>query len=831
MTWRSAGTSSVHACVPYAVALCVGWSRLTLAAAPVSVTLEVSPSHVELTCPEASQQLLVTGVRSDSGANVADLQTVAAQVGRLTDLTRAVRYESADTTVATVDNRGRVRPLRDGQTTVLIHHGDLVQEIPVRVHGLAKPAPVSFQQDIVPIMTKTGCNGGGCHGKAEGQNGFKLSLFGFDAPFDHAALVQQSRGRRLSLGAPERSLTLLKATNQLPHGGGQRMDPQSLHYARFVRWITEGAQLDRAGVVPTFKLEIQPTERSLGVKTKQQIAVTAVDVDGNRRCVTAEAEYSSNAATVAGVDGDGYVSANDVPGEAAILVRYMGAVAVCRITVPRVGSKFERPAEQNFIDRLVWNKLERLGISPSELSSDAVFLRRVYLDTIGTLPTAEEARAFLANRAPDKRAHLIDALLERPEYGDYWAMRWSDLMRVDKAKIQMQGAVAMSRWLRRQLAENRPYDQIVRDVVTAQGDSFAEGPAAFFKALDTPDLASRAVSQLFLGVRIECAECHHHPFEKWAQDDYYAFAGFFTGVQHGSAASGGDMMLVSQGNNLKHPRTAAIVPTKALGAPEANLEGLDDRRTALADWITSPDNSFFAPAIANRLWAHYLGRGLVEPIDDMRATNPASNEPLLEALAQHMKDVKYDLRAFTRTILNSRVYQLSAITNDTNATDEQNFSHATNKALPAEVLLDAVCQVTGVSEKFHGWPEGYRAIHVWDNLMPNYFFRIFGRPVRASVCECDRSTEPSIAQALHLMNSPEIAVKIESRRGHARRLSNSDASPSDIIDELYLSCLSRNPQASEREAMLRFFANGDRRIAAQDVMWTLLNSKEFLYSH
>jgi hypothetical protein len=531
-------------------------------------------------------------------------------------------------------------------------------------------------------------------------------------------------------------------------------------------------------------------------------------------------------------DPRGVVRASDIPGEAAILVRYQGLVSVCRVALPRPNPQFQRPAEKGLIDTLVWNKLQRLGIQPSPLVDDAGFLRRVTLDVIGTLPTAAEARAFLQDPDPNKRAKWIDALLQRPEYADYWAMKWTDLLRADKTRITPQGTVGLSRWLHRQFAENRPYDQLVRDVLLVQGPVQSESPAGFYKALEKPEVAARAFSQLFLGVRIECAQCHHHPSEKWSQDDYAGLVGFFTGVSVKPLPEGTEAVVSRGGADAPHPRTGQPVASRPLGAPAPDLKLSTDRRRPLADWATAQDNPFLARAIANRLWAHYFGRGLVEPIDDLRATNPATNEPLLDALAQHLREVKFDLKAFTRTLLNSTVYQLSSETNDTNATDRQHFSHAIPKALPAEVLLDAVSQTTGIPEKFNGWPEGIRAIQVWDNRMPSYFFRIFGRPVRATVCECERSNEPSISQALHLMNSPEIHEKLTHRRGLARRLALGQLPPDQIAAELYLSTLSRLPTEAERPLIDETFAvhGSDRQAAVEDLLWALLNTKEFLYN-
>lgn len=804
-----------HRVVCLALILC--WWLLS---SPSMADISVSPASVVLDRPESSQQLLVAVSQADR---------------IMLDVSRDCSYEIVAPQIAVIDATGLIHPQQNGRTEVIVRHGDEELRVPVEVRRLDRPAPVSFHNEIVPLLTKSRCNAGGCHGKAEGQNGFKLSIFGFDAAADFAAIVKEGRGRRVSVTAPERSLLLQKGAAMIPHGGGRKIEPDSFQYARLERWIAEGASFDDVASQSNriVSIEVEPLQRSLLAGGSQQLRVTAVDSDGNRRCVTAEAEYESNAASIAEVNQRGLVEASDIPGEAAILVRYLGHVAVSRITLPRPDVEFQRPLEVNFIDRLVWDKLQRLGIEPSELADDPRFLRRVYLDTIGTLPTSHEVREFLADNSPDKRMRLIDRLLERDEYADYWAMRWLDVLRADQLQISPQGTVAVQRWLRRQFRENRSFDEFARELLTVQGSTTAEGPAAFYKILNKPDEASRAISQLLLGVRIECAQCHHHPSERWSQADYVGLAGFFTGVKLKKLPNGNEAVVSLGGSDLPHPRTGETIAARPLGDASADFATTSDRRVALADWMTSDANPFFAKAIANRIWAHYFGRGLVEPIDDMRDTNPASNEPLMDALADHMRKVNFDLKAFTRTVLESRVYQLSARSNDSNADDFQNFSHATYKTLPAEVLLDAISQSTGVPEKFNGWPEGYRSIQVWDNRIPSYFFRIFGRPVRASVCECERSGEPSIAQSLHLLNSPEIMAKVQHRHGIARQLASSDLTPDAVIDELYLGMLSRTPTDDERSLMLQAFdgVTTDRRAAVEDVQWALLNSKDFMFNH
>lgn len=777
-----------------------------------------SPTHISFNGPEETVQIRVWATQSDAPD---------------TDLTRNVDFEIKDQAVAVVSSDGRVRPVSEGTTQLILRATGEDLQIPVVVTGIQNPLPVSFQHDVIPVLTKAGCNSGGCHGKAEGQNGFKLSVFGFDAESDHAALTKESRGRRVRPTAPEQSLLLLKATGRSPHGGGRQLTENSPQYQRILRWVREGARLIDDENSRVVSLAVEPEEQLLALNGTTQLRVLAKRSDGTIQDVTAETQFESNAASIANVDELGFVKGGEAPGEAGILVRYMDQVAVSRIRMPRRNVKFQRPPSHNFIDDLVWNKLEQMGIQPSPICDDATFLRRAYLDVIGTLPTPDETKSFLDNNAPHKRSKLIDELLAREEYSLYWSLLWSDLLRVDANALPAESAVAVTRWLQDQFKTNRPYDGFVRDVLTVVGSTQAQGPAAVYLTLKTPEERANAMSQLFLGVRIECAQCHHHPFERWSQKDFAGFAGFFTGIKQKKLPNGVESIMVSAGSDLKHPRTGEDVPAAGLGAPAAivDSDATTDRREILANWMTSKSNPMFAKSLVNRIWAHYLGRGLVEPIDDLRATNPATNEPLLNALATHFQDVNYDIKELTRTIMSSRVYQLSSQTNSTNAEDDQNFSHGHYRALPAEVLLDAICQVTEVPEKFNGWPVGARAIEVWDNRMPSYFFRVFGRPGRTTVCSCERSNAPTIAQALHLMNSSEITDKVQYRDGRARRLAESKQTPQEIVEHLYLTILNRYPTEAEEKLVIRAFEDADRRTATEDVMWVLLNSKDFLFNH
>lgn len=784
----------------------------------LATELQISPSEVTLDRPEAAQQLLIWQTREND---------------RRIDVTGAATLRIEPAGVAAVDDRGLVRPLGNGIARLLITVGDLQTAVQVTVMQLDNPEKISFQREIIPILTKARCNSGGCHGKAEGQNGFKLSIFGFDAPADYDAIVRETRGRRVSLTNPIGSLLIQKGAARIPHGGAQAIEPASDRERRLLRWIAEGAhfQIKDAVTPQIVNIEVEPQEQVLLAGETQQLRVTAIDSLGRRQCVTSDSEFESNAPAIAHVDPRGLIQASSIPGDVAILVHHLGHVATCRITRPRLDQPFERPAEHNFIDSLTWDNLHRLGIPPSGLCDDATFLRRASLDVAGTLPTPDQVRAFLNDPAHDKRQRLIDELLERDEYADYWTSKWLDILRADQLTISPQGAVAMQRWLRRCFAQNRRYDQWAAELITVQGNTSAEGPGSFYKILNKPDEAARSVSQLLLGVRIECAQCHHHPSERWTQSDYVALAGFFTGLSLKKLPNGEQALVSLDGKDLPHPRSGELVPARVLGGNPADFTNVTDRRQVLAHWITDPQNPFFAKAITNRMWAHYFGRGLIEPVDDIRDTNPATNPALLDALAGHLREIEYDLKAFTRTLLNSRLYQTSSATLPSNADDHQSFSHYLQRTLPAEVLLDAISESTGVAEEFNGWPVGYRAIQVWDNHMPSYFFRIFGRPVRATVCECERSDEPSIAQALHLLNAPELFQKISHRHGRARRLANSNLPPIEVIEELYLSTLSRMPTVKERNLMLTAFTELDRSEAAEDVLWTLLNSKEFLFNH
>ncbi len=698
-----------------------------------------------------------------------------------------------------------------------------------RSHG----RPLNFENDVLPILGKFGCNSSGCHGKAEGQNGFKLSVFGFDPKADFGALVMEGRGRRVFPAAPERSLLLRKATGAAPHGGGVRFGEDSPEYQVLRDWVSAGTPFGSADDPQIVRIELTPREQQVKMGQSFQLRVTATWSDGSQEDATRLSQFQSNNDGLATVDEKGRVSIGQTPGAVAVMVTYLGCVDVSQALIPRGESieSYPQIPEHNFIDTHVYRRLRQLDILPSDVCDDATYLRRAYLSLIGTLPTADEARGFLSDDSPNRRARLIDELLERREFADYWALFWSDLLRVDRQVLGHKAAYEYYRWIRESMLINKPLDQFARELLTAEGP-LAENPQGnFFKVHADSGSAASAVSQIFLGTRIECAQCHHHPFDRWSQADYAGMQALFAQVKR-KGSPWGEVLFAEGDPVTKHPRSGEPITAHPLGEPSPEKSPEGDRRRVLADWLASPENPFFARNIANRVWARMMGRGLVEPVDDVRATNPPSNPQLLDALAQHFIDSGYDLRELIRTIAASRVYQQSPEPNPTNAADEQNFSRAYWKRLDAEVLLDAVCQVTGMPEKFEGVASGGRAIELWDSQVSHYFLKLFGRPVRQSVCECERIVEPSVAQVLHLMNSERVLDKIAHQRGQVARLVRKIEDDGQLVDQLYLSAFSRFPAADERQAAVDYLqsASAGRRAAAEDLTWSLLNSMEFVFN-
>jgi hypothetical protein len=779
------------------------------------VALIVEPAEIVLHATNRQQQLLVTGRCAD---------------GRFVDLTRQAEFTIGDSTVAQIASAAIIG-IHDGATGLAVSAGGLSVKTMVHVQGLDQFRPVHFAIDIVPILSKLGCNSGGCHGRASGQNGFKLSVFGFDPVADYDAIVKQARGRRVFPSSPASSLILAKPSGGVPHGGGVRLARNSLDYELVYQWVDQGMPVGEANAARLVGLRVSPQERELAAGAEQQILATAVYSDGNLRDVTSAALYSGNAPHVAEVDAHGLIRCGEAPGEAAITVNYMGQVAAVQIQSPRAGRPDPYPEllAQNEVDPFVWMKLRKMGLVPSELADDATFLRRSTLDCLGTLAAPREAREFLADATSDRRAQWIDRLLAREEYADYWALKWADILLVDREKLGERGAFELHRWLRDQFAANRPYDEWVRELITATGDSGKSGPVNFYRASDTPDALARTVCQAFLGVRVECAQCHHHPFEKWSQEDYYSLAGFFNGIERKPLSKDRVLVFHAGYRDMPIPDSSQTVAARGLDAPVSPRLAAGDPRVVLAEWMTAPDNPWFARLAVNRLWKHYLGRGLVEAEDDLRSTNPPTNPPLLDFLACRLVESKFDLKSTMRLIMNSRTYQLSNEPNANNRDDEQNFSHYYVKRMPAEPLLDAISTVTGVAETFPGRPSGTRAISLWDNRLPSYFLEIFGRPERTTPCECGRTSDPTMAQALHLMNAPEIEAKVSHPAGRVARLVESEANEDQIVEEICLAALGRYPSATHKATAHKLFAGAPPREAAEDFLWTLLNSYDFLF--
>jgi hypothetical protein len=794
-------------------------ARLPAQPAPAVVAVTVDPPAVTLRGPTATWSLLVHGQTAD---------------GQLLDLTRDAKFQSLTPNVAAVSPAGVVRGGADGAAVIEVQARGQKLAVKVQVSDVKQPRRFDFENDIEPLFSRFSCNSSGCHGNSGGQNGFKLSVFGFDPAGDHAALVKESRGRRVLATAPESSLLLLKASGGMAHGGGVRIGRDTPEYQTLRDWVAAGVPFNDPNAARVTLIRVEPAERQLEPKAAQQLRVVARYSDGREADVTAHAKFQSNNEGLAAVSATGLVSAGEVPGEAAVMASFQGAVGVFRAVLPRREriASYPKLPENNFIDGHVYRKLQKLRVLPSELADDADYLRRVYLDVIGTLPTADEARRFLADQRPVRRAKLVDELLERPEYADYWALKWSDVLRVDRQALGHKRAYAYYRWIRDSLAANKPYDQFVREIVTAEGPLSENGPANFYKVVTKPGEAASSLAQVFLGVRIACAECHHHPFDRWSQTDYYGMQAFFAPVTLKKTPKD-DILLVQGDPPTLHPRTGKNVYAHALDTkmPDASPPG--DRRRVLAAWLSAPQNPWFARHLSNRLWAHFLGRGLVEPVDDVRATNPPSNPELLDALAEHFVQSKFDLKQMIRAITASRTYQLSSRPNETNAKDEQNFSRALFRRIDAEVLLDMVSQTTGVGERFHGVPPGARAIQLWDSKVPHYFLKVFGRPVRLSACECERNAEPGVAQVLHLLNAPEIHAKLGHEGGTVARLVRAHAQDEPLVDELYLTFFSRHPTAQERGVALKYLgANaGRRREAVEDLAWSLLNTLEFVFNH
>jgi hypothetical protein len=759
------------------------------------------------------------------------------------DVTRDAVYLASDPAVVRVDDKGYVEPLGPGTATIAVRLGDRHCEVSVRVAPFEADRKIDFANEIEPILSRHGCNSGGCHGKATGQNGFKLSLFGFDAEFDYQAIVAEARGRRVFPAAPDQSLLLVKAAGLSPHGGGRRIDRESESYQLLRRWIAQGLPRSSPEAPRVVRLAIEPAARSLAPGGRQQLAVVAEFGDGTRRDVTRQAQYASNLDVVAAVDDEGFVQCAAETGEAAVMARYMGQVAVFQALVPSP-SQGDTAVEEAFaafesggtIDRLAAAKWRLLGIGPSPLADDATWLRRATLDLAGRLPTVDEARTFLADGAADKRTRLVDRLLASPDYPAYFALRWDSILRNSNLAGSEQAAYAFHNWTKDMLARNRPYDEFVRGVVAAAGE-WQDAPAInwYWQMRDDQlHQVTADTAQVFLGLRLQCARCHHHPYERWSQEDYYGLAGFFTRL--GRKSFGEPPPYFSAPNvttGERNPLTGRAPEPKYPDGPAATFTPEEDPRHALVDWMSRPENPYDARALVNRLWGHFLGRGLVDPVDDLRETNPPSNPALLDALAADFVASGFDVRHIVRQIATSRVYQLDSVPTDANRSDRQNFARFYGRRIIAEVLLDAVDQACGTRTAFGGVSASARAIDLPHENFGSYFLDTFDRPRRVTGCECERSSGATIGQVLLFANSDEIEGKLADGNGRVARLASSQAPRELAIEELYLAAFSRYPTAQERAATVAYLdgQQANPQQALEDVLWALLNSREFMFNH
>jgi hypothetical protein len=783
-------------------------------------SLAAEPETTTLVGRRATAQLLATGTWADGGVR---------------DLTRAVEWTSLDPAIATVSKTGRILPAADGTTTVVARSGSHEARVTVTVKDVGLAIPVSFRHDVMPALSQAGCNMGACHGTPTGKGGLRLSLRGYLPDQDFTTLTRELGMRRLDTLAPDSSLLLRKPLGEVPHEGGLRLTRGHKVHEALREWIAEGAK-DDPGAPAAVKLEIRPGARVLHAPaTTQQVAVVAHYADGSQRDVTPLCYYNSSRPEIAEVDADGHVAFRS-PGEVAVIAHYLDLVANVRLThlVEVPGFQVAEVPTDNVIDAAVFAKLNRMRIAPSEPATDAEFVRRAYLDLIGVLPTPDEARAFLADGAADKRAKLVGSLLARPEFVDFWTLKLADVLRSNSRLIQAKGTHAFGRWIRSNLERNVPMDRFVRELLTADGSTFRNPAANYYRIARDPESSVETTAQLFLGVRIQCAKCHNHPFERWTQDDYYGFAAFFSRVkQKKGALPDEEVVYAAKDGEVRQPRTGAVMKPKALGGPVLEPTGeAGDRREELAKWLTGPENPFFARSLVNRVWFHLMGRGIVEPVDDFRDSNPASNDELLDGLASEFVKSGYDLRKLVTAIATSRTYGLSARTNALNANDAIYFSHAATKLLPAEVLLDAISTVTGTITSFDGLPSGTRAVQIADGKMENPFLKTFGRPARELACECERESDANLSQALQLIGGTTVHNKLRDDAGRMAVLAKEMQSNEEITRTLYMVALSREPSSSELAAATKHLEGAsDRRQAVEDLGWVLINSKEFLFRH
>ena len=823
-----------------------------LGAPPDGAAIVVLPSELTLAGSEGSHELLVLFAAAVDHAN--DSANATSNVKTAQPATDA-KLTSSNPEVVRVEER-RLIPLANGRAVVTATLNGQSASSRVTVVGMDHPHAWSFRNHVQPVLAKSGCNSGACHGALAGKGGFRLSLRGYDPATDFFNITRQARGRRVELSDPGRSLILTKPTGAIPHKGGVRFDADSPEYRILSEWIATGAQGPRAEDASLERLEVLPNDSLLAKGDHQRLLVRAHYTDGHVEDVTRWAKFTSADETVATVDHTGHV---DIIGHGAgaVTAWFSSKIAIARVTSPYgktlEDDVFSEQPPRNFIDEQVNAKLKQLGLPPSPLCTDGEFIRRVYIDTLGVLPTLEETRAFLDDTAKDKRDQLIDSLLKRKEFVDYWTYRWSDILLINGTRLRPVGVESFYKWIRRHVESNTPWDQFVREVVTAQGATNVNGATNFYALHQDPESMTENVSQAFLGLSIGCAKCHNHPLEKWTNDQYYGMANMFARVRGkgwGGDSRNGDgirTVYVESKGDLIQPLRGKPQPPRPLDGEALPMNSPIDRRVALAKWLTSADNPYFARAITNRVWANFFGVGLVESVDDMRASNPASNEALLQQAANHLIDQKFDLKSLMKVILQSNTYQRSSSALEGNLADQRFYSRYYPRRLMAEVLLDAISQVTDVPTKFDEiafpgadkrktefYPDGTRAIQLYDSAVSSYFLKTFGRNTRDITCECERSDEASMVQVLHLSNGDTLNQKLAAKDGRVQALLDRVKDSKEWIGEVYLAALSRLPTEAEQQrlsAIIDETPPEERRIALEDLFWSVMTSREFLFNH
>ena len=768
-----------------------------------------------------------------------DFQSLILVAKYADDVTREVTSESSlkveDSKIASLQDF-TLFPVKDGKTKVIARFKDQKIEIPLSVRGALEERPISFKLDVMPVFLKAGCNTGSCHGSARGQDRFMLSLFGYDPEGDHHRITREQGTRRVNLALPEESMLVEKAIGAVPHTGGKLFGKESKHWSTLVSWLRKGALKDSENIAKPEKIELFPTSALLeGAGATQQMSVLAHYSDGTTRDVTKLTVFQSNNDLSASVDDHGLVTAGK-RGEAFIMARFNVFTVGVQVVVIPEQLEYERPKlpTNNYIDSLVHDKLHKLRITPSGLCSDEVFIRRVFLDIIGLLPNQDDLNDFLEDQTPDKRSKLIDKLLERKEFTEIWVMKFAELLQIqtdDNQGMSYKSTLLYFNWLKDRIANNVPMDRIVKELLTSKGGTFVNPATNYYQVVKDNLKITENVAQVFIGMRIQCAQCHNHPFDQWTQDDYYSFASFFSQIGRKRGADPRESIIYSKkSGEIDHPVHKKPMPAKFLGGDAPNIPKGHDRREILANWLASPDNPFFARNLANVVWAHFFGQGIIEPVDDVRISNPPSNPELLDDLARRFTQYEYDFKKLVRDVCNSRTYQLSTQSNLSNEDDLRNFSRAHLRRLRAEVMLDVISQVTQTRNKFKGLPLGAKAIQIADGKISNYFLTTFGRATRETVCSCEVEMEPSLSQALHLMNGDTTNNRIKQGKLVTEMIKDG-MDDSQILDDLYTRCYSRKPNQEEKKVLLSSIDQDAKQQSLEDIFWALLNSKEFIFNH